>query len=67
MRTPRRLNPGLNFEACGGADGKKSRKIILRAAIRKPRSSFHTVCKKNALRLNRCHYCYFWRNSPRMN
>ena len=34
MRTPRRLNPGLNFEACGGADGKKSRKIILRAAIR---------------------------------
>ena len=45
MRTPRRLNPGLNFEACGGAGGKKSRKIILRAAIRKPRSSFHTVCK----------------------
>jgi len=25
VRTPRRLNPGLNFEACGGADGKKSR------------------------------------------
>ena len=23
MKTPRRLNLGLNFEACGGADGKK--------------------------------------------
>jgi len=44
VKTPRPINPRLNFEACSGADGKKSWKIMLRAAIRKLMSSFHTVC-----------------------
>jgi hypothetical protein len=44
VKTPRLLNLALNFEACGGADAKNSRKIISRAAIRKLRSSFRTVC-----------------------
>lgn len=47
MKTPCPFNLRLNFEACGGADGKNREKLCS-GGDRKLMSSFHTACLTNA-------------------